>query len=92
AIGAWRGLPPERAFEKAAELGAFTAVFNLSGQPAASVPAAVSRGGHPIGVQIAGRMHDEGLVLAVAKQLEKAMPWAARKAPYGSQAPRHTSG
>jgi amidase len=80
-IGAWRGLPPEQGFEKAAELGAFTAVFNLSGQPAVSVPAAVSRAGLPIGVQLAGRMYDEGLLLAVARQLEKAMPWSARRSP-----------
>jgi hypothetical protein len=32
-------------------------------------------------VQLAGHLYDEGLVLAVAKQLEKAMPWSARKAP-----------
>jgi amidase len=80
-VGAWRNLPPEEGFAKAAELGAFTAVFNLSGQPAVSIPAGVSRAGLPIGVQLAGRLYDEGLVLAVAKQLEKAMPWSARKAP-----------
>jgi len=80
-VGAWVGLPPEEAFRRAAELGAFTAIFNVSGQPAASVPAAISRAGHPIGVQLAGRPLAEGVVLAVARQLEEAAPWRGRQAP-----------
>lgn len=80
-IGAWKDLDPERAFGEAAVLGAFTAVFNVSGQPAASVPAGISSGGHPIGVQIAGRPNADGLVLSVSRQLEQVMPWAGRTPP-----------
>jgi amidase len=80
-IAAWRDLPPESAFGEAAALGAFTAVFNISGQPAASVPAGVSSKGHPIGVQLAGRPLQDGVVLAVCRQLEEAMPWAERRPP-----------
>lgn len=80
-IGAWKDLEPERAFGEAAVLGAFTAVFNVSGQPAASVPAGISSGGHPIGIQLAGRANADGLVLSVSKQLEQAMPWADRTPP-----------
>jgi amidase len=80
AIGEWAGLPPEEAFAKAARLGLFTAPFNASGQPAISVPAGLSRRGHPIGAQIVGRPLADATVLAVARQLEEAMPWRDRTA------------
>jgi amidase len=79
AIGAWRGLPPADAFARAAELGAFTALFNVSGQPAASIPAALSGEGWPIGVQLAGRPLADATVLAVSRQLEAALPWSAAR-------------
>jgi Asp-tRNA(Asn)/Glu-tRNA(Gln) amidotransferase A subunit family amidase len=63
-------------FAEASKLGVFTAPFNISGQPAASVPAGRSAKGHPIGVQIAGRPLADGLVLALARQVEAAMPWS----------------
>ena len=50
--------------------------FNVTGQPAASVPAGFSSEGLPIGVQIVGRAADERTVLSVAAQLERARPWA----------------
>ena len=78
-IGAWRDLAPDQAFAQAAELGAFTALFNVSGQPAASVPAGLSAAGWPIGVQLAGRLLADGVVLAVSRQLEEAIPWAAHR-------------
>ena len=75
-IGAWRGMDPASVFAEASKLGVFTAPFNISGQPAVSIPAGRSRQGHPIGVQIAGRPLADGLVLALARQMEKVMPWA----------------
>jgi amidase len=74
-IGAWRDLAPPDVFAEASKLGVFTAPFNISGQPAASMPAGRSKKGHPIGVQIAGRPLADGLVLALARQVETAMPW-----------------
>ncbi len=79
-IGEWRDLEPEQAFGEAAKLGLFTAPFNVSGQPAISIPAGVSRAGHPIGVQLVGRQLADAMVLAVARLLEQAMPWADRGA------------
>jgi amidase len=75
-IGAWRDLTPPGVFAEATKLGVFTAPFNISGQPAATVPAGRSRKGHPIGVQIAGRPLADGQVLALARQVERALPWS----------------
>ena len=58
-----------------------TQAFNLTGQPAASVPLAMSSGGLPIGVQFVGRQSEDALVLALAAQLERAAPWKGRRAP-----------
>jgi amidase len=74
-IGAWSGLAPPDVFREAIKLGVFTAPFNISGQPAASVPAGRSSLGHPIGVQIAGRPLADGLVLALAREIERHAPW-----------------
>lgn len=78
-VGEFEGLAAQEQFERVARFGWFTAVFNLTGQPAITVPAAVSASGLPLGVQIAGRPFDEALVLAVARQLEQAMPWSLRR-------------
>jgi amidase len=75
-IGAFKAMAPQEAFESAAPLGAFTAIYNVSGQPAASIPAGFDSEGLPIGIQIAGRVNDDATVLSVSRQLEVAMPWA----------------
>ena len=53
-----------------------TWVFNLTGHPAASVPAGVTPDGLPVGLQVVGRRYAESDVLAVAAALERARPWA----------------
>jgi len=55
--------------------------FNVTGQPAASVPAGFSSDGLPIGVQIVGRAAEEQTVLSVSAQLERARPWADHRPP-----------
>ncbi len=57
----------------------FAQPFNLSGQPALSLPLAWSASGLPIGVQIAGRHFEEATLLQLASHLERAMPWADRR-------------
>jgi len=58
---------------------AYTAVWNVAGNPAASVPAGVAHDGLPLAVQLVGRPGDEPTVLAVSAQLERARPWAAAR-------------
>jgi Asp-tRNA(Asn)/Glu-tRNA(Gln) amidotransferase A subunit family amidase len=53
----------------------YTYPFNLTGQPAASVPCGFSRDGLPIGLQIVGRRFDDATVLRAAAAFERAHPW-----------------
>jgi Asp-tRNA(Asn)/Glu-tRNA(Gln) amidotransferase A subunit family amidase len=57
----------------------FTYLFNLTGHPAASVPAGFTADDLPVGLQIVGRTGDEPAVLALSAALEAARPWAARR-------------
>jgi amidase len=57
----------------------FAQPFNVSGQPALNVPLTWNPDGLPIGVQLAGRRLDDGLLLQVARQLETAQPWSDRR-------------
>jgi amidase len=54
----------------------FTALHNLTGQPAASLPLHRSRDGLPIGVMLAGRLAGETALLSLCAQVEQASPWA----------------
>jgi amidase len=58
--------------------GPFAWPFNVTGQPAISLPLAQSAAGLPIGVQVVGRIGDDATVLGVAAQLEQALPWHDR--------------
>jgi Asp-tRNA(Asn)/Glu-tRNA(Gln) amidotransferase A subunit family amidase len=78
------GPPPrEVAGESVSVLGwmPFTYPFNLTGQPAASVPVGVDPGGLPVGLQIVGRRHADRTVLAASAAFEAACPWAGRRPP-----------
>lgn len=65
------------------DYGPFTVVFNISGQPAMSLPLGQSDGGLPIGVQIVAPYGREDLLFRVADHLEGAMPWIDRTPPFG---------
>ncbi len=57
---------------------AFCYPGNLTGYPAISLPLAVSSGGLPIGIQLMGHWRQDAMILAAARQLELAAPWAQR--------------
>ncbi len=59
----------------------FCYLYNMTGQPAASVPYGFSSGGLPIGVQLVGRFADEATVLRASAAIEAAHPWAQRRPP-----------
>ena len=66
-------------FRRSGEFTPYTAIFNVTGQPAISLPLFHGEDGLPLAVQLAGRPADEGTLLSVAAQLEAARPWAERR-------------
>jgi amidase len=60
-------------------MAAFTATFNITGQPAVSLPLHWSDAGLPVGVQFVGGPCQESLLLRMAAQLEQASPWSQRR-------------
>lgn len=71
---------PESIYEHASVYSAFTSVHNVTGMPAMSVPFGHDGDGLPLGVQFAAPLGAEGLLLALAAQLERAAPWGCPEA------------
>jgi aspartyl-tRNA(Asn)/glutamyl-tRNA(Gln) amidotransferase subunit A len=61
-----------------ASLTRYCPAFNITGQPALSVPAGFSAGGLPLAFQIAGRWHEDAMVLRVAQAYEQVTDWSHR--------------
>ena len=57
----------------------FTPIFNLTGQPALTIPAGISAEGLPLSVQLVGRPGSEDTLYSLAGQIESARPWAEAK-------------
>ena len=72
------GENPAYEFKKSGEFTPYTAPFNVTGQPAISVPLYHGDDGLPLAVQLVGPPCGEGLLLQVCRQLEEAHPWADR--------------
>ena len=60
----------------------YTAQFNITGQPAISLPLHMSTDGIPVGVQFVGAPNREDVLIRLASQIETAAPWVDRKAPH----------
>ncbi|HWP64509.1 MAG TPA: amidase [Candidatus Limnocylindria bacterium] len=69
---------PARGFTRSIPFAIFTSPFNISGQPAISLPLAQSSAGLPIGVQLVAPYGREDLLIRVAAELEQAVPWRGR--------------
>ena len=82
-IGALSSAPGDEvtAADKIFALMPFTPQFNVTGQPAVSLPLAWSAEGLPIGVQLVADTAREDLLIRVASQLERAQPWSHRRPP-----------
>ena len=70
---------PWEDFRKSGQFTPYAAIFNISGQPAISLPLFHGDDGLPTAVQLAGRPADEATLLSLASQLEAARPWADRR-------------
>jgi amidase len=80
-VGWFDEVEPAENFIRQTQFTPWTALYNLSGQPAVSVPLHWTDGGLPIGVMLAGRMGDEATLISLSAQLEAARPWAHRHPP-----------
>jgi amidase len=80
--GQWEGLGALRTFLGMAQAQpTFAGEWNVTGQPAISVPGGTSEDGLPIGVMIVGRHDDEATLIALAAQLEEELRWTDRRPP-----------
>jgi amidase len=73
------GKPAPIAIDIAGRFTPYTPAFNLTGQPAISLPAGIGSDGLPLSVQLVGRPGAEDLLYALAAQIEAAAPWADRR-------------
>ena len=72
---------PLQGMDRAAELVPFTPIFNVTGQPAMSVPLFWNNDNLPVGSHFVGRFGDEATLFRLASQLEEARPWADHRPP-----------
>jgi amidase len=72
---------PWEDFHRSGEFTPYTALYNVTGQPAISLPLFHGEDGLPLGVMLGGRPAGEGALLSLAAQLEAASPWADRHPP-----------
>ncbi len=67
---------PETLYSRSSAYSVYTSVFNMTGQPAMSIPFGTDRAGLPLGVQFVADLGREGSLLRLAGQLEQAAPWS----------------
>jgi amidase len=75
---------PEVMYELGTVYSVYTSLFNVTGQPAMSVPFGTDTTGVPVGAQFAADLGQEALLLRLAAQLEAAAPWPARAPAYAT--------
>ncbi len=80
-VGYFDEVDPAENFERQKRFTPYTALFNISGQPAVNLPLYWNSDGLPIGVMLAGRMGDEATLISLSAQVEAARPWREKKPP-----------
>lgn len=76
-----KGPDPWGHYRRSGQFTPYTAIFNVTGLPAISLPLYQSEDGLPLAIQLGGRPLAEDVLLALAAQLEQACPWVDRVAP-----------
>jgi Asp-tRNA(Asn)/Glu-tRNA(Gln) amidotransferase A subunit family amidase len=80
-LGWFTAAGPQQEKERIISFIPYTAQFNVTGQPAISLPLHWTPAGLPVGVQLAAAYGREDLLIRVASQLEQAAPWSDRYPP-----------
>jgi amidase len=80
-VGYFDEVDPAENFERQKRFAPYTAVYNVSGQPAVNLPLHQNAEGLPIGVMLAGRMGEEATLISLSAQIEAARPWQDRHPP-----------
>src|SRR5499427_8031842 len=80
-VGWFEEVAPAENFERQKRFTPFTAMYNITGQPAVNLPLYWTGAGLPIGVMLAGPMGGEGLLISLSAQVEAARPWKDRHSP-----------
>lgn len=75
------GIDPAEDFARQQEFMPYAWMYNLTGQPALSLPLSWSSEGWPIGMMLVGRRAGERTLLSLAAQVEQARPWVNRRPP-----------
>ncbi|WP_243059342.1 amidase [Nocardioides sp. SR21] len=74
-VGRLTGIGTVRASLRSMPSIAYVALWNVAGNPAASVPCGIAADGLPVAVQLVGRTDDEATLFSLSAQLEAARPW-----------------
>lgn len=77
--GSDRTLDARGWYESLFRLAPFTALYNMTGQPAVSLPLCTDESGLPLGMQFVAGLGAEDVLIRLASQLEVSMPWAGRR-------------
>ena len=80
-VGYFDEVDPAENFERQKRFTPYTALYNISGQPAVNLPLYWNADDLPIGVMLAGRLGDEATLISLSAQIEAARPWRDRHPP-----------
>src|SRR5258708_1840405 len=80
-VGYFDEVEPAENFQRQKRFTPYTAIYNISGQPAVNLPLYWNADGLPIGVMLAGRLGDEATLISLSAQVEAATPWRDRHPP-----------